>query len=69
MLVVAELNSSILPRLGMVARFLVARNVMFWGKQTTAHKMADQLTVLIKQHMGFTVTAYILWAQYELLTL
>ena len=70
MLVVAELNSSILPRLGMVARFLVARNAMFSGKQTTARKMADQLrTVLIKEHMGFTVTAYILRAQYELLTL
>ena len=26
-------------------------------------------TVLIKEHMGFTVTAYILRAQYELLTL
>ena len=70
MLVVAELNSSILPRLGMVARFLVARNVMFSGKQTTARKMADQLrTVLIEEHMGFIVTAYILRAQYELLTL
>ena len=43
MLVLAELNSSILPRLGMIARFLVARNVMFSGKQTTARKMADQL--------------------------
>ena len=43
MLVVAELNSPILPRLSMVARFLVARNVMFSGKQTTARKMADQL--------------------------
>ena len=53
----------------MVARFLVARNVMFSGKQTTARKMADQLTVLIKENMGFTVTAYILRAQYELLTL
>ena len=70
MLVIAELNSSILPRLGMVARFLVARNVMFSGKQTTERKMADQLrTVLIKEHMGFTVTAHILRAQYELLTL
>ena len=70
MLVVAELNSSILPRLGMVARFLVAGNVMFSGKQTTARKMADQLTtVLIKEHMGFTVTAYILQAHCELLTL
>ena len=49
MLVVAELNSSILPRLGMVARFLVARNVMFSGKQTTAHKMADQLKNCINQ--------------------
>ena len=47
--VVAELNSSILPRLGMVARFLVARNVMFSGKQTTAHKMADQLKNCINQ--------------------
>ena len=27
----------------MVARFLVARNVMFSGKQTTVRKMADQL--------------------------
>ena len=54
----------------MVARFLVARNVMFSGKQTTERKMADQLrTVLIKEHMGFTVTAHILRAQYELLTL
>ena len=45
-------------------------SVMFSGKQTTARKMADQLrTVLIKEHMGFTVTAYILRAQYELLTL
>ena len=45
-------------------------DVTFSGKQTTAHKMADQLrTVLIKEHMGFTVTAYILRAQYELLTL
>lgn len=26
-------------------------------------------TVLIKDHMGFSVTADILWAQYELLTL
>ena len=43
MLVVAELNSPILQRLGMVARFLVARNVMFSGKPTTARKMADQL--------------------------
>ena len=43
---------------------------MFSGKQTTARKMADQLrTVLIKEHMGFTVTADILRAQYELLTL
>ena len=43
---------------------------MFSGKQTTARKMADQLTtVLIKEHMGFTVIAYILRAQYELLTL
>ena len=25
--------------------------------------------LLIKEHMGFTVTVYILWAQYELLTL
>ena len=68
MLVVAELNSSILPRLGMVARFLVARNVMFSGKQTTARKMAEQLMnfILIQ---GFTVTSYILRAQYELLTL
>ena len=47
--VVAELNSSILPRLGMVARFLVARNVMFSGKQTTAHKMTDQLKNCINQ--------------------
>ena len=54
----------------MVARILVARNVMFSGKQTTARKMADQLrTVLIKEHMGFTIAAYILQAQYELLTL
>jgi len=44
--------------------------VMFSGKQTTARKMADQLrTVLIKEHMGFTLTAYILRAQYEFLTL
>ena len=43
MLVVAELNSSILPRLGMIARILVARNVMFSDKQKTARKMADQL--------------------------
>ena len=49
MLVVAELNSSILPRLGMVARFLVARNVMFSGKQTTVRKMADQLKNCINQ--------------------
>ena len=49
MLVVAELNSPILPRLSMVARFLVARNVMFSGKQTTAHKMADQLKNCINQ--------------------
>ena len=27
----------------MVSRFLVARNVMFSGKQTAASKMADQL--------------------------
>ena len=45
-------------------------SVMFSGKQTTARKMADQLrTILIKEHMGFTITAYILQAQYELLTL
>ena len=45
-------------------------DVMFSGKQTTARKMADQLrTVLIKEHMGFTATAYILRSQYELLTL
>ena len=49
MLVVAELNSSILPRLCMVARFLVARSVMFSGKQTTAPKMADQLKNCINQ--------------------
>ena len=49
MLVVAELNSSILPRLGMVARVLVARNVMFSGKQTTVHKMADHLKDCINQ--------------------
>ena len=48
----------------------VARNVMFSGKQTTARKIADQLrTVLIKEHIGFTATAFILRAQYELLTL
>ena len=49
MLVVAELNPSIFPRLGMVARFLVARKVMFSGKQTTARKMADQLKNCINQ--------------------
>ena len=49
MLVVAELNSPILPRLSMVARFLVARNVMFSGKQTTVRKMADQLKNCINQ--------------------
>ena len=49
MLVLAELNSSILPRLGTVARFLVARNVMFSGKQTTARKMADQLKNCVNQ--------------------
>ena len=58
----------------MVARFLVARNVMFSGKQTTARNMADQLKnciliVLFREHLGFTVTAYILRAQYELRTL
>ena len=54
----------------MVDPILVARNVMFSGKQTTARKMVDQLrTVLIKEHMGFTITAHILQAQYELLTL
>ena len=52
MLVVAELNSSILPRLGMVARFLVARNVMFSGKQTTARKMADQLKNFINHSIN-----------------
>ena len=49
MLVLAELNSSILPRLGMVARFLVTRNVMFSGKRTTARKMADQLKNCVNQ--------------------
>ena len=49
MLVLAELNSSILPRFGMVARFLVARNVMFSSKQTPARKMADQLKNCVNQ--------------------
>ena len=59
MLVVAELNPSILPRLGMVARFLIARNVMFSGKQTTAHKKSVQLKNGINQRLR---------VQYELLT-
>ena len=59
MLVVAELNSSILPRLGVVARFLVARNVMFSGKQTTARKMADHLKNCINQRAhGFYIHTY-----------
>ena len=33
MLVVAELNSSTMPRLDLVARFLDARNIMFFCTQ------------------------------------
>ena len=35
----------------MVARFLIARNVMFLGKQTTARKKADQLKNCINQRL------------------
>ena len=72
--VVAELTFSILPRLSIVARFLVARNFMFSDKQPEKGQLHTRWrinlrTVLIKKHMGFTVTASILRAQYELLTL
>ena len=36
----------------MVARFLVARNVMFSGKQTTARKMADPLKNFINHSIN-----------------
>ena len=45
---------------------------MLSGKQTTARKMTDHLRNCINQRahgFGFTVTAYILRAQYELMTL
>lgn len=49
-------------------------SVMFSDKQLEIGQLhtiwrINSGTVLIKEHMGFTVTEYILWAQYELLTL
>ena len=39
------------------------------NRQLHARWRINERTVLIKEHVGFTVTAYILRAQYELLTL
>lgn len=55
-------------------KFLANFPVMFSDKQLEIGQLhtiwrINSGTVLIKEHMGFTVTEYILWAQYELLTL